>query len=252
MSTQSINQNLVPVRNPTLKDLLDLYQKQTLLGFNCHHLATIQSFNATTQTVQATINYKKTYFNFVGAKQTYEPQLTDYPLVADCPVIVLGGGTTHITFPIAKGDQCILLFNDRDIDNWYNGSTTSPNQTPRLHAFADCLALIGPNNLNTVIASYDTVRAIITNGTTKIGINPSSNKITLTNGTTLNSLLQNLCTQLQNLTTAIAQITVLPGTFNVAAVPVAGVSGLPVNASSITMIGSNISNIATNISNLLE
>ena len=166
--------------------------------------------------------------------------------------MVIGGSTTRITFPISQGDQCILLFNDRDIDNWYNGSSTSANQTPRLHSISDCIALIGPNNLNTVIQNYDAVRAIITNGTTMVGINPQTNKLTLTNGTSLNTLLQNLCTQLENLTTAIAAITVLPGTFNVASVAVTGVSGIPVNAVSITTIGINITNIATQISTLIE
>lgn len=252
MSTPTINQNLNPVREPTLKDLLDLYQKQTLLNFNCHHLGTIQSFNHTTQTVQVTLNYKKTYFKIDSTSQQYVSFLIDYPIIADCPVIVVGGGTTRITFPISKGDQCVLLFNDRDIDNWYNGSTTSANQSPRLHSLSDCIALIGPNNLNTVIQNYDTVRAIITNGTVKNGINPQTNKLTLTNGTSLNTLLQNLCTQLENLTTAIAAITVLPGTFNVASVAVTGVSGIPVNAISITAIGTNITNIATQIATLIE
>lgn len=180
------------------------------------------------------------------------PFLVDYPIIADCPVIVLGGGTCHITFPISKGDQCILMFNDRDIDNWYSGSTTSANQSPRLHSFSDAVALIGPNNLNTVIENYDAIRAIITNGTVKNGINPQTNKLTLTNGTSLNTLLQNLCTQLENLTTAISAITVIPGTFNVASVPVTGISGIPVNSVAITTIGTNITSIASNIAQLIE
>ena len=167
MSTPIINQNLNPVRNPELKDILDLHQKKISLNLNCHHLGTIQSFDATKQTAVITINYKKTYFK-QNASNQYVSFLEDYPILYDCPVVIMGGGSTRITFPITQGDQCLVLFNDRDIDNWFDGSTTSANQTPRLHSFADALALIGPNNKNTLISGYDDTRALITNGTVKV------------------------------------------------------------------------------------
>jgi Phage protein Gp138 N-terminal domain len=243
-------QNIAPVREPNLKDLLDLYKKQTLLNLNCHHLGTIQSFNSTNQTVSVTINYTKTFFQFQAETQTYESINVNYPIIAECPLIVHGGGLARITFPVAQGDQCLLLFNDRDIDNWFNGSLTSPNNTPRLHSFTDCIALIGPNNMNTIITDYDTTRALITNGTVMNGINPVTNKLTLTNGTSLNTLLQNLCTQIENLCTQLAELTVTAVT---PAAPMPGnVSGIPVNASAITTIGNNISSVASDIAMLIE
>lgn len=248
MSDPVVQQNLTPVREPSLKDLLDLYKKQTMLGLNCHHLATIQSFNASAQTITATINYKKTFFQYDPQSKAYTSTLQDYPLVADCPVVVIGGGPARITFPIAKGDQCLLLFNDRDMNNWYAGSTTSATQTPRLHSFADCVALIGPNNQNTVLAAYDAVRALLTNGNVMLGINPSNNKVTFANSASgsFNTLLQNLCTQLQNLTNALALLTVSGVT------PGGGVSGVPVNAATITSVGTQIASIAMQIGGLIE
>lgn len=244
----SFNQNLSPIKDPTLKDLLDLYQKQTLLNLNCMHLGTIQSFDATQQTVQVSINYKKTSFQFNEVNFTNDPVLSDYPLTIEAPLVVLGGGLARITFPVAQGDQCLLLFNDRDIDNWFAGSLTSPNNTARLHSFADGIALIGPNNLSTIISDYDAVRALITNGTVKNGINPVTNKLTLTNGTSLNTLLQNLCTQLEDLTTALAVLTVTgvtPG-------PPSDLSGVPSNAATFVSIGAQITTIATDIGLLIE
>lgn len=248
MSGPSINQNFTVPLEPELRDLLLLYKKESFLDLNCHHLGTIQSFNSTEQTVQVTINYKQTYFEFVENTKQYVPVQNDYPILLDCPVIVIGGGAARITFPISKGDQCLLLFNDRDISNWFQGSLSSPNATPNLHSFNDCIALIGPNNLSTLISDYDAVRALITNGTVKNGINPDNNKLTLTNGTSLNDLLQSLCTQLQNLT---AQLSVLTVT-GVTPGPPSDTSGIPSNAAAITAIGSNIATIATQISNLIE
>jgi hypothetical protein len=242
----SINKNLAQIRDPNLRDLLDLYKRELMLDFSCHHVATIQSFNLTNQTVQATINYQKTVFIQDNLTKEYIPKLIEYPILSDCPAVIINGGDTWLNMPIKKGDQCILLFNDRDIDNWFNGSTTSGNATPRLHSFSDAIALIGVNNLNTSISNYDSIRAMLTNGTVKNGINPNTNKLTLTNGTSLNDLLQNLCTQLQNLTTALATLTVtgvVSGTGN---------SGIPVNATIITNIGVQISTIAVNISQLIE
>ena len=213
----SIIQNTLPVREPELKDLLDFYQRQVFLNLNCHHIGTIQSFNPITQTVEVTINYKKTYFKSLPNSLQTVTELVDYPLIAECPVIILGGGSTYLNMPINPGDQCILLFNDRDIDNWYAGSTTSANQSSRLHSFGDAIALIGLNNLqktvtgqpSTRITHFDSIRALITNGILKNGINPTNNKLTLQNNfDSLNTVLQDLCTQVEMLATATGNPTI--------------------------------------------
>lgn len=246
-----INLNLTTVKDPDLKDLLDLYQKQILLGFNCHHVATVQSFDSAAQTITATVNYKRTRFEITSTGQ-YVSFLEDYPLIADCPVVTLNGNKSWLNMPIAQGDQCILMFNDRDLDNWHAGSSSSPNATPRLHAYGDAIALVGPNSQSTVLA-YDAVRVMLTNGTAKNGINPSNNKLVLTNGTSLNDLLQQLCTKLESLCTKIQAITVMPGTFNIPAIGVVvGISGMPINSADFAMLSTDISSIATNIGSLIE
>lgn len=240
----SIQQNSVP-NEPSLADLLNLLKREIFFDLNCHHLATIQSFNAAKQTVTATVNYTKTFFQ-PNAQDLYQAVQVSYPLLVDMPVIILGGGPARLTFPIAKGDQCLVLFNDRNIDNWFQSGQVGPVANSQAHAFSDGFALIGPNSLNTLISAYDTTRAMLTNGTVKNGINPGNNKLVLTNGTSLNTLLQNLCTQLQNLTTALAALTVTAVTSGV------GTSGPPANASTITNVGTQIANIATSIGSLIE
>lgn len=59
-----------------------------------------------------------------------------------------------MTMPIAKGDSCFVLFNDRDIDNWFfDGGVKVPN-TNRIHDISDGLVVVGVNNLQTVISDY--------------------------------------------------------------------------------------------------
>lgn len=251
-SPVNINPQIAPVRTPELTDVLNEYLRQLSLNLNCHHVGTIQAFDAATQTVQVTINYQQTYNTYDPDSQTYNPSLQQYPLIAECPAIVLCGGSTYLNMPIAIGDECLLCFNDRDFDNWFFGSTTSGNQTPRLHSFSDGIALVGLKNLNNSITGYDTTRALITNGTVKNGINPNTNKLTLTNGTSLNTILQNLCSYLETLITKIQDITVGPGSFTNGGGAVTGISTEPLNSTDFTMISGHISDVATALGELIE
>ncbi len=243
----TLSVNSVP-NDPSLSDLLDLLKKEIFLGLNSHHIGTIQSFNSTAQTVVATINYTKTFFQFNSVTQTYVPVQVNYPTLVDCPLVILGGGAAHVTFPVANGDECLLIFNDRDMDNWFQTGQFGPVATGRLHSFSDAIALVGIKSTPNALTSYDAVRAVLTNGNAKCGINPSNNKITLSNTSygTLNTLLQNILTQLENLCTACAAITVTGVT------PGAGVSGVPANAAAITAISTQLSTYATQLGGLLE
>lgn len=153
MVQTQIQQNLIP-NTPELGDLLVAHKKDIFLSMNCHHVGTVQSFNATLQTAKVTINYKRTYFK-PNSQGVVQPELRDYPVIVDAPVIALGGGPMAMTFPITQGDECLVLFNDRDIDNWFAGSNASPNATPRLHSFSDAFILVGVRSKPKVLASYN-------------------------------------------------------------------------------------------------
>lgn len=205
--------------NPTLKDLLDQLRKEIFLGLNCHAVATIQSFDKEKQTVTATINYKKT---IIRRKQNgkYEPQYLDYPLLADCPAIVMRGGAFSLKMPIKKGDECLLLFNDRDFDNWFAGNSNKGTKTPRLHSFSDALALVGVSSLSTVLSGYEDDKAILGDGTHDLilGSGEASlksgessvevkEKISLKNASqNLGGLLQDLITVIKSITTTNAAV----------------------------------------------
>lgn len=244
MANPSISQNRTTGPQPDLADLLALWKKDILLNLNCHHVATIQSFDPEKQTVSATINYKKTYFQR-SSDGVYQPVLKDYALLIDVPVIIMQGGNGSLTMPIAQGDECIILFNDRDIDNWFQSGQVQGTATSRLHSFSDGFALIGVNNSRNSLSGYDPVRAALNNGTTRVAV--GANKILIENmTTTLNTQLQALTTQLTMLTAALATLTVTGVTSGSSA------SGPPANALAITAIGTNISSIATQIGSLLE
>jgi hypothetical protein len=199
----------IPVPNtiydPELSDVLDLHKKDVMLSINCHAIATIQSFDPAAGTVTASINYQRTYFYTDPNSGQYVPQLVSYPLLLDVPVLVLGGGNSALTFPIQKGDQALILFNDRAIDNWMAGARSGPVSSSRTHSLADGLALVGLN----AISSYDADNVTLDGGSALIQI---KNEMT------------NLKTVLFDLITAINAMTVT-GTPGITPLPVSGVPG---------------------------
>lgn len=172
----SIQQNLIP-NEPELKDLLSLFRKDLLLGLNCHAIATVQSFNPVNQTASATVNYKKTQFQR-DTEGTYVATTIDYPILLDCPVIFLGGSAGALTFPVTPGDECLVLFNDRDIDNWFKGSSGSAVATPRLHSFSDGVIIVGVRSTANSLQDFNSTEAELKYGTTKIKV--GADKMTLT------------------------------------------------------------------------
>lgn len=240
------------VRNPeepSLRDALNLHTIEVGLAYNAHAIATIQAFDSAKQTVRATINYQRTYFR-QGPNNENEPFLVPYPILIDCPAIVLFGGSFSLKMPIKVGDTCLILFNDRDMDKWFSsGDTNQGVATPRLHSISDGIALVGLNSLAKVIEGFEENKVVLGDGVTdlklgedKAGLyasdvmieaNADSNKVKLANNlTTLNTLLQDLIAQIQLIT--VTGVTTGGGT-----------SGPPANAAAFTTI-------ATQLGGLLE
>lgn len=155
---------------PSLTSLLELFQRNIMSSLNCHQVGEIVSFNPDTQTAE------------VSVKMTYKVnnEIVDYPLLIDCPCIILGGGKGRLTFPISAGDTCLLLFNDRDIDNWYASGQTMLPRTGRKHSFSDAIALVGPRNMQNKITDYLTTGTELKYGESTIKL--EDNKVTVTNG----------------------------------------------------------------------
>lgn len=220
---------VLQVRDPSLSDVLIESRRDTMLSTNCHAIATIQEFDAATQTVKATLNYKRV----VVVNQpdgTFADKLVDYPILVDVPVVVISGGDASLTMPIAKGDQALICFNDRDIDDWFAGANGKEPPSDRLHSFSDGIAIIGLFPSGKSITSYDATKAVLRNGTSKFSVGP---KFKMANDTKdLLTILNNLVTVLTTLTTTNAVV------------------GAPcaVSAASITQLNT----VATDLAGLLE
>jgi hypothetical protein len=183
-----------------MRDVMDLIKREVFLSLNCHAIATVKSFNSANMTVNAQMNYCQTVIKIVNGVETQMPEY--YSPLVDCPVFFLGGGTSGLSFPIAAGDQCLICFNDRDLNNWFAGQHSGALASNRLHSFADGIALVW-NNLN---PGYDATHASLYNGTTMVGV--SATKVKIANATaSLGTSMTTLLTALQTFMTATGSAT---------------------------------------------
>ena len=242
---QGKNRNLAEV---DLKSLLDSFRKDLLLNLNCHAVAKVKTFDSVKQTISATVNYKKSFVEYDPTSKQQKTILVDYPFLVDCPVVCLGGGKAHLTFPIIPGDDCLILFNDRSLDNWFASGQNVELSDSRLHSFADGVALVGLNSQATSITTYDGTHADLRNDKAHVAISPTKIKIyndTKNLKTVLTSLVDT-CTNLEKacnkLVTAASAITVT------CVITPPFISSPPLNVANITAVAGDLSTVAGELS----
>lgn len=244
-------QALIPPE-PTLADLLNIKKKEVMIDLNCHAIGTVQSFDRDFQTATATINYKRTLTQLDQSTGAYVPTLVDYPVLLDCPCIVVGGGLGALTFPIANGDECLVLFNDRDLDNWFQGGTGSAPATPRMHSISDGIIIVGLRSQAKVLANYDPVRAVLRLGQAMVAVGGGDGLLVkIGNTTTLGTLMQSLLTDLQTMATGAATEFTAQATASTGPLlPLA--PGFTSLATTFATLATALSGLATQFSGVLE
>lgn len=66
------------------------------------------------------------------------------PPLVDVPIVFPHGGPYAQTFPVAKDDECLVVFASRCIDNWWQSGGVQPQFEQRQHDLSDGIAIIGP------------------------------------------------------------------------------------------------------------
>lgn len=132
-----------------MADVLDTTKRQTKLDINAVKVGIIKSFNPSNQRAEIEIAYKQVKNILADGTREYQ----EYPVLADCPVITLFGGVDILSLPVQTGDNCLVFFNDNEIDQWATNGTGSP-QTFRMHDLSDAIAIVGIRPLSNVITNY--------------------------------------------------------------------------------------------------
>jgi len=137
--------------------------QRLLYGVNTSIPGTVQSFDSTNQTVIVTPNIRQivTALNGTSIKQQL-PDLIQVPCVF--PYSTSTGFS--LTFPVGKGDQCLIIFSQRSIDNWHKyGRVQDPVELtmPRAHSLCDGIAIVGLIALPNAIPSWQNDGVVMRN-----------------------------------------------------------------------------------------
>lgn len=142
MST--INPTPQTINPPSPTALLDAWKRDILKSINCARVGNIVDFDPGEKGIRpatATVQIAQQQVTSVAFDGTQT--FAAYPPLKLVPVIFLKGGGYRITTPVKAGDGCLLIFHDRELDNWYLNGAGLPPTTPRLHDFADAFAIVG-------------------------------------------------------------------------------------------------------------
>jgi len=97
------------------------------------------------------------------------------PLLLDCPVVYQRGGNCTFTFPVAKGDECLVSFSSRCIDAWWSSGGVQVQSELRMHDLSDGFATVGPFSQATLISDISTTTAQLrsNDGLTYVELDPA-------------------------------------------------------------------------------
>lgn len=98
----------------------------------------IEAYNATTCTADVQPLVMR-----VRLDESGERVVQKSPVITDVPVYFSGGGGMRLTFPVKKGDQCLLITSSQPLDQWHSTGALTDPKTTRHHHISDSIALVG-------------------------------------------------------------------------------------------------------------
>lgn len=198
-------------------DVMEIAQDAIMSRLNCHNIGRILEFDKLTQTCTVEL---------MQLKQFNQYTITPAP-ITQVPLIILGAGGAHITMPNPVGTICLLLFLDRNMDNFLETGEQYVPDTTRMHDFTDCVALTTFTTLANPLNDYDEDAITLFNeglveGVSKISsikIYPAKieiqaadgGKIVLDDKVSIGNSAKDLATLIQSFLTACEGITTVTG-----------------------------------------
>lgn len=144
----------------------------------------IESFDPVAQTASVQPAIKRVFKTQEADKEILTP--TDLPILINVPVVQPRGGGFSLTFPIAKGDECLLIFCERSIDYWHQNSGIQLPGGKRFHHLSDAIAYVGLSSIPKKVPDYDPVNVQIKkdDGSVSITIKENGDLDTFSQGDT--------------------------------------------------------------------
>lgn len=100
--------------------------------------ARVESYDAALQQISAQPLIQASYAGEDGVRRHER-----LPPVTNVPVLMPGGGSMRITFPVEIGDTVWLVFSMLSLDEWLSGGQESTPVSDRRHSLSDAVAITG-------------------------------------------------------------------------------------------------------------
>jgi len=139
---------------PTLEALVQQGVRNALKDLHTAMPGIIDTFDPLTQTCTVQPAIKRI---FVGG------EAVALPILINVPVSFPSAGGFSITLPVKQGDECLIIFSERSIDNWLQfGELKIPNDR-RFHDLSDGVVIMGLKSNPNVFTDYDPDNLVIRN-----------------------------------------------------------------------------------------
>ncbi len=152
--------------------------------FNTHVAlpCVVQSFDHNKRTVECQPTIRERFID-----ENNRISYINYPVLINVPICFPQCTSGGITFPINRGDECIVLFQDGSIDNWLlKGNIQNPVEQRR-HDLSDGIAIFGVNNQSKKQIPYDKSALILSYKNTTVKITEYD---VLINGKSMNEVFE--------------------------------------------------------------
>lgn len=152
-----------------VQETLNQLKKQVSSELRVALPGTVESFDA--EAVTATIQ--------LGVLGLSDGESTALSVLSDVPVVFPRGGGCTLTFPVSKGDECLVVFADRSVDFWWQSGGIQEPVDGRMHDLSDAFAIVGPQSQAKKISGINTTAAQFRSddGSTYLEIDPTTQKI---------------------------------------------------------------------------
>ena len=101
-----------------------------------------------------------------------KPSWAELPLLVDCPVQFASGGGVTMTFPVAPGDEVLVVFASRCIDSWWQSGGVAVQAEFRMHDLSDGFVIPGVRSQRRLLPAISTNSAQLRtdDGTAFVGV----------------------------------------------------------------------------------
>ena len=103
----------------------------------------------------------------------------DLPILPHCPIVFPRGGGYSMTFPIKKGDECMVQFASRSLDEWWQTGKGQPPYDFRKHDLSDGVCFVGLTSRAKPLSGISTSTAQFRSddGATLVELNASGHSV---------------------------------------------------------------------------